>query len=616
MKKRTVLLLSWSLLTFWFGITPAWSQSNVYSQSTFNFTGRLYESNAPANNLVDFLVRLFDSRTNGKQVGPLVAVPGTSVTNGYFNVLLNFGSNVFNGSERWLDVQYATNQSQPGTPFYPLSDRVPILPTPYATYAFSAGTASVASSVTPGAVTAVALAPGSVGTVAIADGSITPSDLSPGLLGDTFWRLLGNENTNPKTNFLGTIDDTALTIGVHSLPALRILPNLQGPSLVGGFQGNVIVGGSSVIAGGGIALRPNTILADWSAIVGGISNLITSRDSIIGGGFANLIVESGGTNFSHASFIGGGSENLITNGYVGVIGGGSANKVIGVSQGTIGGGGFNVVAGELGTVGGGGNNRADQEAVVGGGFQNIALGRDSTIAGGTFNHNSAAYASIGGGFGNGTAARASVIAGGQFNQIGVTNDFAAILGGNSNTNLGSTSTISGGEKNTTLGAWSVIPGGLQAIARSHGQLAFASGQLDTPGDAQVSTFVLRRKLKGNVELFLDGNGGLERIFVPDGAVWTLRFQISAVSVTGANFASYEVSGMIANVGGAVSFHLMDGSGATVGTARAIFETPGAVPWQATPYNTGTAGDNTLRIAVFASEEVKWCARIDATEVTR
>lgn len=43
------------------------------------------------------------------------------------------------------------------------------------------------------------------------------------------------------------------------------------------------------------------------------------------------------------------------------------------------------------------------------------------------------------------------------------------------------------------------------------------------------------------------------------------------------------------------------------------ETPGAVPWTAAP---ATTGDGTLRINLFAGAEVKWCARIDATEVTR
>lgn len=58
---------------------------------------------------------------------------------------------------------------------------------------------------------------------------------------------------------------------------------------------------------------------------------------------------------------------------------------------------------------------------------------------------------------------------------------------------------------------------------------------------------------------------------------------------------------------------MDGSGAVVTTARPIYETPGAVPWLATPKMD--AGGN-LRVEVFAAETVKWSARIDIAEVNR
>jgi hypothetical protein len=137
--------------------------------------------------------------------------------------------------------------------------------------------------------------------------------------------------------------------------------------------------------------------------------------------------------------------------------------------------------------------------------------------------------------------------------------------------------------------------------------------MDHLGDAQISTYVLRRKFSGNGDLYLDDVGAITGLQVPDGAVWTLRFQISAVSVAGVNLGSYEVSGVIANVGGANTFRLMDGSGAVVGTARPIFETAGAVGWLATPYQNA---DSSLHVAVFAGETVKWCARIDVTEVTR
>jgi hypothetical protein len=571
--------------------SAALAQGTVDFLKAFTYQGRLDDGARPANGLYDFNFKLHDAETGGAVVGPAegVGLNAVLVTDGVFSVTLDFGD-VFHGGARWLAVAANTNLA---TPLNLLTPRQQVLPTPYALYA------AQSAAVSGGAVDNAALASNAVTGVKIANGSVVRSlngltdavtlaagsNIILGTVGNVLtisgpgpgapaWLLGGNGGTESSVNFLGTTDDEALTLRVNNTPALRVLPSGAAgnvPSLVGGSPANSVgaAHGGSVIAGGGGATAPNQMEGGYYSFVGsGQWNYIRDQHNAIVGGFSNGIGRLTITNVEpELNFIGGGQYNSIEN-HFSVIGGGSFNRVF-AHLGTIAGGNFNTVNGESGAIAGGGNNETASFGAVAGGLGNRALGTHSAIGGGESNIVNGAHAVIG-----------------------------------------------GGRFNTADGPGSAIPGGIHARTRLRGQLAHAAGQLDAAGDAQVSTLVLRRRFSGNGELFLDGNTQTERITVPAGAVWTLRLQISAVSVTGTNFASYEVSGMVANVGGTMTFNLMDGAGNVVGTARPIFETPGAVGWLATPFISGTPGDSTLRVAVFAGETVKWCARIDVTEVTR
>ena len=70
--------------------------------TAFTYQGQLSSSNAPATGLYDFRFRLFDANTN-LVAGPLTNSPA-GVTNGFFIATLDFGSAVFDGSGRWLEV--------------------------------------------------------------------------------------------------------------------------------------------------------------------------------------------------------------------------------------------------------------------------------------------------------------------------------------------------------------------------------------------------------------------------------------------------------------------------------------------------------------------------------
>jgi len=71
--------------------------------------------------------------------------------------------------------------------------------------------------------------------------------------------LTGNAGTMPGTNYLGTSDGQALEIRVNGLRALRLEPNSNSPSLIGGYSGNSLTNGvyGAAIGGGGM-LRTST----------------------------------------------------------------------------------------------------------------------------------------------------------------------------------------------------------------------------------------------------------------------------------------------------------------------------------------------------------------------
>lgn len=147
--------------------------------SSFTYQGHLNSGASPANGLYDFTFAVFDAATNGSQQGNSVATNGLEITNGHFLATLDFGK-VFHGDALWLSIAVRTNG--PGA-FTVLTPRQPLTPAPYALYAPSAGAATLASGVAPGAVTSSALAEGAVTADKIAPGAVSqlggPGGLPP-----------------------------------------------------------------------------------------------------------------------------------------------------------------------------------------------------------------------------------------------------------------------------------------------------------------------------------------------------------------------------------------------------------------------------------------------------
>src|SRR5438552_12128033 len=80
------------------------TQNSNAQGTTFTYQGRLTQSVAPANNLYEMQFTLFDTLTNGNQIGVPVSLGPVPVTNGLFTVLLDFGAAPFTGNPRWLEI--------------------------------------------------------------------------------------------------------------------------------------------------------------------------------------------------------------------------------------------------------------------------------------------------------------------------------------------------------------------------------------------------------------------------------------------------------------------------------------------------------------------------------
>ena len=102
--------------------------------TAFTYQGRLVSGGSAATGLYDFDFALYDAASNGTQQGSTLTTNAVPVTNGYFIVVLDFGS-AFDGNARWLDISVKTNGA--GS-YNPLTPRQPLTPTPYAVMANSA----------------------------------------------------------------------------------------------------------------------------------------------------------------------------------------------------------------------------------------------------------------------------------------------------------------------------------------------------------------------------------------------------------------------------------------------------------------------------------------------
>ena len=182
----------------------------------FTYQGRLNVDGGAANGHYDFQFHLFSSETNGTALAGPVSMLAVPISNGVFQVSIDFGLGMFNGEERWLEI--AVKNSLTGDLPHLLSSRQAITPTPYALHAVNAsGLMSFAAA---------------------------PLDIK--INGERVMRY------EPPP-----FDGTA--------------------NLIGGSPFNQVAAGvtGATIAGGGTEQQPNTVRAWYGAIGGGVGTHIT-----------------------------------------------------------------------------------------------------------------------------------------------------------------------------------------------------------------------------------------------------------------------------------------------------------------------------------------------------
>jgi N-acetylneuraminic acid mutarotase len=97
--------------------------------TAFTYQGRLIDANVAADGEYDLQFGLYDSNSDGNQVGGNIDVNDVDLIDGYFTVELDFGD-VFDGEARWLEIGVRAGDSSGA--FTLLSPRQELTATPYA----------------------------------------------------------------------------------------------------------------------------------------------------------------------------------------------------------------------------------------------------------------------------------------------------------------------------------------------------------------------------------------------------------------------------------------------------------------------------------------------------
>lgn len=150
--------------------------------TAITFKGQLSDRGLPASGSYDLVFALWDASTNGSPVGPALTNSATTVSNGLFVAVLDFGAGVFDDNARWLEIGVRTNG---GSEFTALTPRQRIMPYPVALYAPDAGIAGSVSAANitgtlPDAVFPAQLPAmdGSLLTGISGSGGVTPPDVT------------------------------------------------------------------------------------------------------------------------------------------------------------------------------------------------------------------------------------------------------------------------------------------------------------------------------------------------------------------------------------------------------------------------------------------------------
>jgi len=492
----------------------------VHGQGTaFTYQGRLTDNGTPANGVYDLRFTIYDDIIGGNRVGNPITNASVAVAEGTFTVTLDFGSGIFPGANRWLEIGVRTNG--PAGAFTTLSPLQAFTAAPYAITAGAvtdanvsrldvpntASTATGVPTVTSGFITAATVLQSGLGyqsppTVTVTDITGSGAVIIATLLGGKVVAL------TVQSSGTGYSSGATLTISPPPSNALQtfITPNFftgintmtnPGNILAGSFTGD----GARLTNVNAATLDGLTAPSFWQlggngGSAAGTNFLGTTDNQALELKVNNMRALRLEPNTNGApNVIAGSPVNTVAPGVVGAtISGGGAplyfgdtdTNVVSADFGTVGGGANNMVAtmARYSTVGGGKGNAIQTDAIsstIGGGVNNVIQTnvQDCTIGGGGGNtiQTAANFSTIGGGVNNiiRTNAHESIIGGGVGNAIQTDAAYSTIGGGANNviqTNA-QYSTIAGGEANTIAGFYATIPGGYLNTAA--GDYSFAAG---------------------------------------------------------------------------------------------------------------------------------------------
>jgi hypothetical protein len=212
----------------------------------------------------------------------------------------------------------------------------------------------------------------------------------------------------------------------------------------------------------------------------------------------------------------------------------------------------------------------------------------------------------------------SSIAGGDSNKIN--GSFSIVAGGQKNTNTADFTSIGGGLKNQAPAQFGTIPGGRQAIARSYGQLAYASGNLSATGDAQMGTYVLRCITTSATEgeLFLDNAG--QRITVPAGGSFLVDVDLVGRGTTLQNYGYgnfYHIRLGVENYGGILNvLPLITDFNLPKYSAPITCDMSEWESHQTWDYRLASTGNSLRLLVTGGAETVYWVAVVRTVEVVK
>jgi len=134
-------LAAWTIFAVALGFV-ALVQGVSAQVTAINYQGKLDDSGAPASGSYQMQFKLFDSLDGAGLIGSIADVPVTA-TQGVFSVQLDFGSNAWDGANRWIEISVRHNA---GESYSTLSPREQIAASPYSIRTQSAASADNALS--------------------------------------------------------------------------------------------------------------------------------------------------------------------------------------------------------------------------------------------------------------------------------------------------------------------------------------------------------------------------------------------------------------------------------------------------------------------------------------